>query len=85
MQVTRKAFKQVLENCRQSEERNRNENLANFLLNQDMNNYWKSVRSRPGNSSIDVSFVNGVRVDYSISEVFREKFSRINGVAPESS
>ena len=85
MQVTRRAFKQALKNCRQSEERIRNENLAKFLVNQDMNNYWKSVRSRRGNISVEVSSVDGVKGDYNISEVFREKFSRINGVAPESS
>ena len=48
MVTTRKIFKQALDHCKRNEESIRNENLAKNLLNQDMNNYWKHVKSRRG-------------------------------------
>ena len=73
MKVTRRTFEQSLENCRQSKERIRNENLVNFLLNQEMSNHCKSVRFRCGNSSADVSSFDGV-----IGTIVSLKFLRRN-------
>ena len=71
--------------CTRIKERKRNTFYkANYFLNQDMNNYWKHVKNRRGKRINSISLIDGVRENAGNSEVFKENFFIVNGVAPRS-